>query len=94
MNHYRRGWREKRKADGLCLSCPNSAAEGRTRCPRCLATRSAAEGKKQFDAKEAGLCVRCGPNRKRERAGLSVFCAGCLQEIKERRQAIVRRREA
>jgi excisionase family DNA binding protein len=72
----------KRKAAGLCLGCGKVApAEGRVRCPECLAAHAARVRQKRQERATAGLCSRCG---KRPPVSGRRRCAECRAVDRER----------
>ena len=51
---------EARRAAGLCIACgQDDAADGRTKCERCLAVARQAAAKRRALAAKQGLCEAC-----------------------------------
>ena len=48
------------KAQGLCVSCGNKAAEGKARCEECLNKDTERHFAKRSRYKSEGLCTQCG----------------------------------
>ena len=80
QNANARKQRERRRAQGLCLSCNSAAEPGKTHCKRCVRKAVLAQSQKRAERKARGLCVICG---KAPADSGFVSCVACRQRANE-----------
>ena len=67
-----RNYRQRRKARGVCASCPEPTVDGVWHCPTCQEKNRAKCKAIYYATKAAGKCIECGRPR-----GEHVRCAEC-----------------